>query len=180
MRRDLEKNSQALWCSYWSSVTHNYAYIIVVQSLRCIWLFAPQNARLPCSPQSLGVCSDSYPLSQWCCLTISSFVTPLSFGLQPLLALGSFSMSWLFTSGGQSVGTSASALPMNIQGWFPLGLTSLISLQSKGLSRVLSNTTVQKHQVFSTQFSLWSKSSIYNSWKNHNFDLCQQNDVFAF
>ena len=83
------------------------------------------------------------------CLTISSFVASFSFCLQPLLALGSFSMSQLFTSGGQSIGTSGSVLPMNIQGWFPLGLTGWISLQSKGLSRV-SNITVQKHQFFAS------------------------------
>ena len=100
-------------------------------------------------------------LSWWCCLTISSFVASFPFCLQPLLALGSFSMSQLFTSGGQSIGTSTSVLPMNIQGWFPLGLTGWISLQSKGLSRVFSNTTVQKRQVFSTQFSLWSNSHIH-------------------
>ena len=76
-------------------------------------------------------------------------------------ALGSFPMSWLFTSGGQSVGASASVLPMNIQDWLPLGLTSLISLQSKELSRVFSNTTVQKHQFFGAQPSLWSSSHIH-------------------
>ena len=82
---------------------------------------------------------------------------------RPLLASGSFPMSQLFTSGGQSIGVSASAtvLPMNIQGWFPLGWTGLISMLSKGLSRVFSSTTVQKHQCFSTQFSLWSSSHIH-------------------
>ena len=82
-------------------------------------------------------------------------------------------MSQFFTSSGQSVGTSASTsvLPMNIQGWFPLGLTGLISLQSKGLSRVFSNTTVQKHQFFNAQLSLWSNSyNIHDYWKNHSFD----------
>ena len=108
------------------------------------------------------VCSNSHPLSRWCYLTISSFVIPFSNCLQSFPASGSFSMSWLFASGGQSIGASAlaSVLPMNIQGWFPLRLTGLISLQSKGLSRVFSNTTVQKHQFFSTQSSLWSKSHI--------------------
>ena len=82
--------------------------------------------------------------------------------LQSFAATGSFLISWLFTSGGQSIGVSASAsvLPMNIQGWYPLGLTSLISLLSKGLSRVFSNTTMQKHQFFGAQPSLWSNSHI--------------------
>ena len=86
--------------------------------------------------------------------------TPFSFCLQSLPASEPFPMSWLFTSGGQIIGASASApvLPMNIQGWFPLGLTGLISLQSKGLSRVFSSTTVQKHQFFGAQSSLWSIS----------------------
>ena len=95
-----------------------------------------------------------------------------------------FPMNWLFVSGGLSIGASAlaSVLPMNIQGWFPLGLTSLIYLLSKRLSRVFSRTTVQKHHFFSTQPSLWSNSNIYY-WKNDSFnymDLCQQSDVSAF
>ena len=96
------------------------------------------------------------PLSQWCHLTISSSVVPFSSCLQSLPASGSFQMSQLFVSGGQSVGVSASAvvLLVNIQDWFLLGWTDWISLQSKGLSRVLSNTTVQKHQFFSAQLSL--------------------------
>ena len=88
---------------------------------------------------------------------------PFSSCLQSFPASGSFPMSWLFASGGQSIGASASAsvLPVNIQDWFHLGLTSLISLQSKGLSRVFSNTTVQKHKLFGTQPSLWSNSHIH-------------------
>ena len=88
---------------------------------------------------------------------------PFSSCLQSFPASGSFPMSWLFAPGGQSIGASASTsvLPINIQGWFPLGLTGLISLQSKGLSRVFSNTTVQKHQFFGTQLSLWSNSHIH-------------------
>ena len=109
--------------------------------------------------------------SQWCHPTSSSSVLPFSSLLQSFPASGSllffFSgsllMNWFFSSGGQSIGTSASAsvLPMNIQNWFPLGLTGWISLQSKGLSRVFSNTTVQKHQFFSAQPSLWSDSHIH-------------------
>ena len=120
-----------------------------------------QHARLPCPSPSPGVCSNSSPLSWWCHPTISSSVLPFSC-LQSFPASGSFPVSWLFASGGQNIGASASAsvLPMNIQGWIPLGLTSLISLLSKGLSRVFSNITVQKHQLFSAQLSLWSNSHI--------------------
>ena len=121
-----------------------------------------QHARLPCPSPSPGACSNSCPLSQWYHPTISSSVIPFSSCLQSFPASGSFLMSQLFESGGQSMGASASTsvLPMKIQDWFPLGLTGLISLQSKGLSRVFSNTTVQKHQFFSTQPSLWSNSHI--------------------
>ena len=103
-----------------------------------------QHVRLPCPSLSLGVCSNSCPLSQWCYLTILSSAAPISFGLQSFLASGYFPMSWLFESAGQSIGASASVslLLMNIQGWFPLGLTGLISLLSKGLSRVFSSTTL--------------------------------------
>ena len=104
---------------------------------------------------SPGICSNLCPLSQWCYLTISSSVVPFSC-LLSFPASKSFPMSQFFASGGQSIGVSASAsvLPMNIQGWFPLGRTGWISLQSKGLSRVFSNTTVQKHQFFGAQLSL--------------------------
>ena len=109
------------------------------------------------------VCSNSYPLGWWCHATISSSVVPFSFFPQSCSASGSFPVSWLFASGGQSIGASVSAsvFPMKIQGWFPLGLTGLISLQSKGLSRVFSNTRVQKHQFFSAQPSLWSSFHIH-------------------
>ena len=130
-----------------------------------------------------GACSNPCPLSQWCHPTISSSVVPLSH-LQSFPASGSFQMSQYFASGGQSIGASVSVLPMNIQDWFPLGLTGLISLQSKRLSRVFSNTTVQKHQFFSAQPSLWSTlTSIHDYWKNHSFDymnICWQSDVSAF
>ena len=117
-----------------------------------------QHARLPCPSLSPGVCSNSIESVMLfkhlilCC--------PFSSCSQPFPASESFPMSWLFTSGGQIIGASASApvLPMNIQGWFPLGLTGLISLQSKGLSRVFSSTMVQKHQFFSAQPYLWSNS----------------------
>ena len=120
-----------------------------------------QHARSPCPSSIPGACSNSCPSSQWCHPTISSSIIPFSC-LQPFPALGSLPRSQFFVSGGQSIGvsTSASGLPMNIQDWFPLGLTSLISLQSKGLSRVLSNTTVQKPQFFGAQLSLWYNSHI--------------------
>ena len=106
-----------------------------------------QHARLPGPSLSPRVCSNTCPLSQWCHPTISTFASPFSFP-QSFPASESFPMSWLFASGGQSIEASVSVLPMNIQGWFILGLTSLISLLSKGLSRVFSSSTVQKHQFF--------------------------------
>ena len=118
---------------------------------------------LPCPSLSPGACSNSCPLSWWCYVTISSSAVTFSFRLQSFLASGSFPMSRLFSSGSQSIGVSASAsvLSMNIQGWFPLELTGLISLQSKGLSRIFPSTTIQKHQFFSAQPSLWSNSHIH-------------------
>ena len=131
-----------------------------------------QNARPPCPSQTLGACLNSCPLSQWYHTTISSSVVPFSSQLQSFPASGSFPMSQFFTSGSQSfvVSASASVLQMNIQDWFPLGWTGWISLQSKGLSRVFSNTTVQTHQFFGAQLSLWPKSPIHDYWKNHIFD----------
>ena len=119
-----------------------------------------QHTRLSCPLPTPGDCSNSYPSSRWCHPTLSSSVVPFSSCLQSFPASGSFQMSQ-FALGGQSVGDSASVLPMNIQDWFPLGWTGWISLQSKGLSRVFSNTTVQKHQFFSVQLSLYSKSHIH-------------------
>ena len=109
-----------------------------------LWPYELEPARLLCLPLSPGVCSNSCPLSWWCYLTILSSVALFSFWLQSFPASQSFPMSRFFASGGQNIRASASALPKTIQGWFPLGLTGLISLQSKGLSRVFSNTTVQK------------------------------------
>ena len=118
-----------------------------------------QHARLPCPSPTPGVHSDTFPSSQWCHPAISSSVVPFSSCPQSLPASESFPMSQLFTWGGQSIGISASAstLPMNTQDWSPLGWTGWISLQSKGLSRVFSNTTVQKHQFFSAQPSSWNE-----------------------
>ena len=122
-----------------------------------------QHSRLPCPSPTPGAYSNSCPWSRWCHPTISSSVIPFSSHLQSFPASGSFPMSQLFTSGGQSTraSLSASVLPKTIQGWSPLGWTSWTSLQSKGLSRVFSSTTVQKHKFFSTQLSLWSNSYIH-------------------
>ena len=115
----------------------------------------------PCPSLSPGVCSNSSPLTWWCHSTISTSVTSFSSCLQSFPASGSFPVSHLFMSDGQSIGALASVLPMNIQGWFPLCLTGLIYLQSKGFSRVVSNTTIWKHQFFGTQPSLWSNNHMY-------------------
>ena len=189
-----------------------FSHSVMSDSLRPYRL---QHIRLPCPSASPGACPNSCPLSRWCHPTISSSVVHFSSCPQSFPASRSFPMSWLFTSGGPSIGAlasvfpmniqgwfplgltglislqskrlsrvfwsiiiwkhqffasggqsigasaSASVFPMNIQGWFPLGLTSLISLQSKGLSRVFSSPTVWKHQFFRTQPSLWSSSHIH-------------------
>ena len=116
----------------------------------------PKHARPPCPSPTPGLYPNSCPLSWWWHATISSSVIPFSSYLQSFPPSGSFQMSQLFPSGGQSIGASASAsvLPMNTQDWSPLGWTGWISLQSNGLSRVFSNTTVQNHQFFGTQLSL--------------------------
>ena len=130
--------------SFWAPVVQ-FSRSVVSDSL---WPHESQHARPPCPSPTPGVHSDSHPLSLWCHPAISSSVIPFSSCLQSFPAFGSSQMSQLLTSGGQSIGVSASAsvLPMNIQDWFPLGRTGWISLQSKGLSRVFSNTTVQKHK----------------------------------
>ena len=137
-----------------------------------LWPHALLHVMLPCPSPSPGVCSNSCPLSWWCHLAISTSVTPFSWS-QYVPASGSFPVSQLFPSGGQIIGASASAsvLPMNIQHWFPLGLTGLISFQSKELSRVFSSTTVWNHQFFGAQPSLWSNSHIH-TWllENHSFE----------
>ena len=128
-----------------------------------LWPHGLQYARPPCPSPFPGGFPSSCPLNQWCYPTISSSVALFSSCLQSFPASGSFPSSPLFVSGGQSIGASASAsvLPMNIQDWFSLGLIGLISLLSKGLSRVFSNTTVQKHQFFGAQLSVGSNSHIH-------------------
>ena len=119
-----------------------------------------QHAKSPCPSPTPKACSNSCPSSQWCHQTISSSVIPFSSCLQSFPASGSFPVTQFFTWGGQSIGASASVLPMNIQDWFPLGLPGLISMQSTGLTRVFFSTTVQKHQFFAARLSLWSNSHI--------------------
>ena len=144
-----------------------------------------QHARHLCPSLSPRVCSNSCPLSRKCHPAISSSIVPFSSHLQSFPKSVSFPMSQFFASGGQSFGisVSASVLPMNIQDLFPSGGTGWISLQSKRLSRVFSNTTVQKHQFFRAQLSLWSSCPILDYQKNHSFDytdLSQQSNVSAF
>ena len=143
-----------------SNITVQFSHSVMSDSL---WPHGLQHARPPCPSPTPGVYPNSCPLSQWCHSTISSSVILFSSCLQSFPASGSFKMSQLFTLGGQSIGVSASAsvLPMNIQDWSPLGWTGWISLQSKGLSRVFCNTTVQKHQFFGTQLSSQSNSHIH-------------------
>ena len=139
-----------------------------------------QHTRLPCSSLSPRVCSNSCPLSQWCHPIISSSVTCFSPCPQSFTASRCFPISMFFASSGQSIRASATVLPMNIQDWFPLGLTGLISLLPKGLG-IFSITTIWKHQFFYIQPSLWSNShSIHDYWKKGSFDymdFCQQTDV---
>ena len=148
-------NTEILETSQFSSVQLSCS--VMSNSLQPYGL---QHARLLYPSLTPKACSNSSPLGQWCHPTISSSVIPFSSCLQSCPASGSFPMSQFFASGGQSIGASASVLPMNIQDWFPLGWTGLISLQSKGFSRAFSNTTVQKHHFFSAQLSLWSNSHI--------------------
>ena len=154
--------------------------------LSCVRLFATLwTAALQASLSITNSWSSPKLMSiEWCHTTISSSVIPFSSHLQSFRASGSIPMSQFFKSGGQSIRASASVFPVNFQYWFPLGLTGLISLQSKGLSWVFSNTTVQKHQFFSAQLSICSNSPIL-IWllKKTRFDymdLCQQSNVSAF
>ena len=128
-----------------------------------LWPHESQHTKPPCPSPTPEVYSNSCPWSRWCHPAISSFVVPFFSCLQSIPASESFPMSQLFTWGGQSIGVSAlaSVLPKNTQDWFPLGWTSWVSLQSKGLSRVFSNTTVQKHQFFGAQLSSQSNSHIH-------------------
>ena len=136
-----------------------------------------QHAKLPCRSLFPGVCANSCPLNWWCHQTISSFVIPFSSCLQSFPASGSFPVSKLFALGGKNIGALTLVLPINIRGWFPLGWTGLISLQSEGLSRIFSNTIVQKHQLFTTQLSLWFNSHIYTWLLEKTIALTMQSFV---
>ena len=150
------------WLDRWMFlfISVQFSHSVVSNSL---WPHGPQHARPPCPWLTPRVYPNLCPLSWWCHPTISSSVIPFSSCPQSFPASESFQMSQLFASGGQSIGVSdsASVLPMNTQDWSRLGWTGWTSLQSKGLSRVFSNTTVQKHQFFTAQLSLWSTSHIH-------------------
>ena len=148
----------------------------------CLWPHGPPHTRLPCPSPTLGACSNSCPSSPWCHPTISSSVILFSSYLQSFPASGSFLMSQFFVSGGQNIGASVSAsvLPVNIQGWFPLGLTSLISLLSKSL---LQHHSLKASILQTSAFFMVQHTFIHDYWKNRSFDymaLCQQSDVSAF
>jgi len=170
-----------LFCSFFNSIQFSHS---VMSDSVTPWTAACQASLSITNSRAF---SNSCPSSQWCHSTISSSVVPFSSCLQSFPASGSSPRSQFYASGSQSIGVSASAsiLSMNIQDWFLLGLTSLISLQTKRLSRVFSKTTIQRHQFFSTKSFLWSNSHIC-TWlleKNHSFDymdLCHQSDVSAF
>ena len=153
-----------------------------------LWPHELQHARLPCPSPTPGACSNSCPSSWWCHPSISSSVTAFSSCPQSFPASGSFPVSWLFVSGGQSIGVSASAsfFPMNIQGWFPLGLTGLISLQSKGLSRTSAAPCFKNIDFSALALRLVfygpPLTSVHDYGKNHSFhcvDLWWQSDVYA-
>ena len=162
-----------------------FIYCSVTQScLTSLWSHGLQHTRLLSPSPTPGACSNSCPLSWWYHPTISSSVVSFFSSLQSCPASRSFPVSQFLAPGGHSIGTSVSAsvIPMNIQGWFPLGLTGFISLLSKGLSRVFSNTTVQKH-LFGTQLYGPTLTSLHDYWKNHSFDytdLWRQSDISAF
>ena len=157
------------YCSFPSHSSRSFSS--VAQS--CLTLCEPMNrstSHLPVDHQ-LPKFTQLMSIESWCHLTISSSVIPFSSCPQSFPTSGSFQMSQLFASGGQNFGASTSVLPMNTQDWSPLGWTGWISLQSKGLARVFSNTTVQKHQFFGAQlFYSPTLTSIHDHWKNHSFD----------
>ena len=142
-----------------------------------------QHSRPPCLPPSPGICPSSCSLHRWCRPAILFSDTLFSFCPRSFPASGTFSVNRLFTSDDQNTGASASVLSVNIQGWSPLRLTDLISLQSKGLSGVFSNTTVQRHQFFGILPSLWFSSHNWDHWEDHSLDyvdICHQSNTFAF
>ena len=183
------RHSSLLWNTVYWKVNLLLPFMIAVQSPSRVWLSetpwtAAQQALRP-SPAP-RVCPGSCPVHWWSHATISSSVSPFSFCPQSFPASKSFLMSWLFASGDQNIGASVSTsvLPMSIQGWFPLGWTSWISLLSKGLSWVFSNTTVQRYQFLGT-LPLYGPplTTVCDHWKGTSLNcmhLCWQADVFAF
>ena len=160
-------------CNYNVRILSSGQFNSVAQSCPTLRPCGLQHARLPCPSPTFGACSNSCPLSWWCHPTISSSVIPFSSRLQSFPGSGSFPMSQSFTSSSQSIGVSVSAsvLPMNIQGWFPLGLTGLISLQSKGPQK--SSPTPQFKSINSLMLSFPDSpilTSIHDYWKSHRFD----------
>ena len=155
-------NSFIRWNKNSSGLCINNSTVAVVQWLHCVQLCDPMDCSMPVFPvlHCLPGFAQIHVQSQWCYLMISSSVTPFSSCPQSFQESRSFPMSWVFTSHSQSIRASTSILPMNIQGWFPFGLTGLISCSPRA-SRVLSST-VQKHKFFGTQCSLWSNSHIHN------------------
>ena len=166
-RNNTQQSCPSDWSRHWifqtSKCSSPFSQFTCSVMSNSLWPHEPQHNRPPCPSPTPGGYSTSCPSSRWCHPAISSSVVPFSSCPQSLPASGSFPMSHLFPWGGQSIVVSASAsvLPMNTQDWFPLGWTAWISLQSKGLSRVFSNTTVQKHQFFGTQLSSQSNSHIH-------------------
>ena len=170
-------------CSNLIHDTVQFSHSVMSNSL---WTHGLQHDRLPCPSPTPGACSNSCPSSQWCHPTSSPSVVPLSSCLQSFLASGSFQMNQFFASSGQNIEASGSTsvLPINILGWFPLGLTGFISLQSKRLSR--SSPTPLFKSINCSALSLLygpTLTSVNDNWKNHSFDykdLCQQSDASAF
>ena len=166
------------------NIHNSVQFISIIQLCLTLRPHGLKHTKFPCLSLTPGACSNSCPSSWWCHPTISFSVIPFSSCPHSFPASESFPMSQFFPSGGQSIGASASILRMNIQDWFPLGLTGLISMQFKGLSGVFYNTTAQKHKFFSAHFSLWSNSHNH-TWlleKNHDLDyrdLCCQSKVSA-
>ena len=149
-------------CGTLTATSLQFSSVQILESY-CLWHYELQHARPPCPPPTPRVYSNSCPLSPWCHPAISSSAIPFSFCPQSFLASGFFKICQIFISGGQSIGVSASTsvLPRNTKDWSLLGWTGWISLQSNELSRVFSNTTVQKHQFFCAQLSLYSNSHIH-------------------
>ena len=172
----------------WCLLYGNLLSVIVILLFSCwvisdsLWPHGMQHTRLPCPSLSSRICSNSCPLNQWCCLPILSSVIPFSFCLQFFLALGSFPVSQLFTSGGWSIGASASTsvLPKNIQSWLPLGLTGLISLLSKELSSMI----IWRHQFLSLFYGP-NLTCVHDYWETTGKELwlhglCWQSEISAF